>query len=279
MKTQPLVSIIIPVRGVDTFLEDCLNSIKKQTYPRVEVIIVDNDPGKNIKELARKYGAQVHSFFSTVKKGKFDAPHKRNFGVTKAHGEYIYYLDSDMLLSKSIISEAVQLSQKFDALIIPEDSFGVGIWAAAKQLERRCYWGDSSIEAARFFRKTVWKSLGGLDTSLGGGGDDWDLQRRLIDEGYKVGRTQAIVKHNEGALSLKKLIKKRFMYGRDSIKYLVKKPKQSFISYFPIRPSYFREWRMFIRQPLVTLAFICMRIAEYSAGFAGVLYSMVERER
>ena len=88
----------------------------------------------------------------------------------------------------------------YDAVIIPEDSFGEGIWARAKNLERRCYWGDDTVEAPRFVKKKVWSDLGGLDEILGGGGDDWDLYQKLLDQGYKVGRIESITFHNEGKL-------------------------------------------------------------------------------
>ncbi len=162
-----------------------------------------------------------------------------------------------------------------DALVLSEDSFGVGIWAQAKQLERRCYWGDDTVEAARFFKKDVWKKLGGLDVGLKGGGDDWDLHHRLLEAGYVVERTKHIVLHNEGNLSLWSLAQKRFMYGTDSVKYLVKNPKSSFISYFPIRKAYILHWKLFLQKPIVSVFFVIMRSVEYFAGFMGIVYSAV----
>src|SRR5205823_3877249 len=128
-----------------------------------------------------------------------------------------------------------------DAVIVPEDSFGVGIWARAKNLERQCYWGDETVEAPRFLKRQVWDEVSGLDVSVGGN-DDWDLYQKLLKGGYKVGRTRSIVWHNEGHLRLRKLFKKRFMYGRHTIKYIAKRPKEGIRSYFPFRKSYLRNW-------------------------------------
>ncbi|MCL4208935.1 glycosyltransferase family 2 protein [Patescibacteria group bacterium] len=279
MKKEPKISIIIPVKNSSLYLENCLKSIYSQSYKNVEVIIVDSHSKDKTKDIAKKYKCMIFDFEVNLKKGKFDAPYKRNFGVTKAKGEIVYYLDADMELPKGLLAEIAQLIGKngYDALVIPEDSFGIGIWAKAKQLERRCYWGDDTVEAARVFKKSVWDELGGLDTSLGGGGDDWDLHHRLIEGKYKYQRTELIIGHNEGKLSIINLIKKRFMYGRDSVKYLVKKPKQGLASYFPIRMAYIRNWRRFLANPLLTLAFIVMRFFEYAAGFAGIVYSQVKK--
>lgn len=270
-----LVSVIIPTKNSSEFLSNCLSSIRQQTYPNIELIIVDGGSIDKTLEICKKYGAKVFTYKPNVAKGVFDAPHKRNYGVGKAKGKLVYYVDADMELPKKLISEAVGLcSNKYDALILPEDSFGIGIWASAKNLERRCYWGDDSVEAPRFFKKSVWKNVGGLDVSIGGGGDDWDLYQKVLDRGYKVGRTKNIVMHNEGNLKLLKLMKKRFMYGRETAKYIKKRPKAAAASYFPIRMSYIRNWKMFLSRPADSVVFVIMRFCEYLSGGAGILYSM-----
>ncbi len=271
---KELVSVIIPTKNSSRFLENCLKSIKSQTYLSIELIIVDGNSSDKTLEIAKKYKSVIYEFVPKVASGTFDAPHKRNYGAKKARGKYIYYVDADMELSKGLLSEATELCEKrFDALIIPEDSFGEGIWASAKNLERRCYWGDDSIEAPRFFKKDVWKKLGGLDETLGGGGDDWDLHQKLLEKKYNVGRTKNIVGHNEGKLELFKLMKKRFMYGRDSIKYISKRPKAGVVSYFPIRKAYIKNWKLFVMRPIDAVAFIIMRSMEYLAGFSGIVFS------
>lgn len=281
MKSQPLVSIVIPTYNSELFLENCLQSIQNQTYKNIETILVDSNSHDDTLKIAKKFNTIVLNYAPKVSVGKFDAPHKRNYGVEKSSGKFVYYVDADMVLPEKLIQEIVDIFSKTDveALVVPEDSFGIGIWAQAKQLERRCYWGDDTVEAARVFSKKAWDSLGGLDTSLGGGGDDWDLHYRLLSSGFSVGRTQTVVLHNEGNLKLSKLIKKRFMYGRDSVKYLVKRPKASIVSYFPIRMAYIRNWRMLLSSPGNFTAFLVMRSLEYAAGFAGIIYSRFEYEK
>ncbi len=275
---KPLVSIIIPTRNSALYLGNCLHSIKSQTYKNIETIIVDGSSTDNILEIIKKYEVRYLNFSPKVKKGKFDAPQKRNFGVSKSKGKFVYYVDADMELSKNLVSEAVRLcSSTYDGLIIAEDSFGKGIWASAKNLERKCYWGDDKIEAPRFFKKKVWEKLGGLDESLGGGGDDWDLYQKALNDGFKIGRTKNIIRHNEGDLKLMNLFKKRFKYGRDSVKYISKRPKEGISSYFPIRKAYIKNWRLFLGRPIDSIAFVVMRTIEYAAGLSGILYSLIKR--
>lgn len=275
MSNKLLVSIVIPTKNSAVFLDSCLKSIQMQSYSEIEIIIVDGKSTDNVRELAEKYNCVFYTYIPKVKEGTFDAPHKRNYGMKKAKGEYVYWLDADMELSKDLIIEAVNLCEKgADAVILPEDSFGIGIWASAKNLERRCYWGDDAIEAPRFIKKDILLKLGGLDELLGGGGDDWDLYQKLLENGYRVERTKNMVRHNEGNLKLRKLLKKRFMYGKDSFKYVFKRPKAGITSYFPIRKSYIKNWKLFLNRPVDSFFFIIMRSMEYLAGAAGALYSL-----
>lgn len=269
-----LVSIILPTKNSAEFLENCLMSIRHQTYPNIETILVDGKSTDATIELAKKYKCRVFTFVPNVKKGSFDASYKRNYGAKKAKGEYIYWVDADMELPNNLVSEAVNECKKgADAVILPEDSFGIGIWARAKNLERRCYWGDNTVECPRFLKHTVWIKVGGLDESLGAGGDDLDLHRKVIENGYKVGRTKSIVMHNEGNLKLSKLIKKHFMYGRDILKYFHKRPKAGLISYSPIRIAYIKNIKLLLSRPADACVFIFMRIVENFAGALGVVYS------
>ncbi len=278
-KKDPLVSIVIPTKRPDVFLENCLKSLRQQSYKNTEIIIVTGKSSNDMSSITEKYKAKVFKFDPKLPKGKFDAPHRRNYGVKKSKGEYVYCVDADFELTKDVIKECVSCCLKgFDAVITPQDSFGKGIWARAKNLEKRCYFGDNTVEAPRFFRKSVWDKVGGLDESLGGGGDDWDLYQKLLDKNFKVGRVQALVRHNEGHLKLSRLSRKAFMYGKDAMRYFRKRPKNAIKSYFPIRPGYIRNWRLFLQRPLGTVALIIVRVMEYSAGLLGVVYGLIIKD-
>lgn len=275
-----LVSIIIPTKNSSQFLDNCLKRIRQQTHKQIEIIIVD---GRStdisiITKLAKKYRCKIFTFLPRVKKGLFDATKKRNYGAKKAKGKLIYHLDADMELTEHVIGEAVALCESgADAVIVTEDSFGEGIWAGAKNLERRFFWGDDTVESPRFFKKIVWDALGGYDENIAGGGDDRDIYQKMRSGGYKVARTKNFVMHNEGTLHLTDLWKKQFMYKREVLKYLQKRPLMGLISYFPIRKSHITNWKMFASRPKDALLFIIMKTVESIAGISGILYSLVKR--
>ncbi len=272
---NPLVSVVIPGRMSGSVIGNCLKTLRNQLYKNIEVIIVDGNSPDNTKKLAKKYKCRYYNFSPNLKPGLFDAPHKRNYGAAKAKGKYIYYADADMELPPNTVKEAVELAEEnnLDAVIIRQDSYGTSIWANSKWLERRCYWGDDEVEAPRFIKTSVWKKLGGLDESLGAGGDDWDMYQKLLLNNNKVGRTKSVVLNNEGNLTLKKLWKKRFMYGQDTLLYIKKRPNEAGRSYFPIRKAYLKNWRLFLINPGTTVAFIFMRIVETIGLISGIAYS------
>jgi GT2 family glycosyltransferase len=93
---NPKVSIIIPIRDKVEYLVGCLDAIFSITqYENYEVIIVDNESSEKktlrfLRKLERDRQARVHRF-----EGKFNFSAINNFGVSKARGEYILFLNND----------------------------------------------------------------------------------------------------------------------------------------------------------------------------------------
>jgi len=88
------VSVIVPVYNVEKYLPKCLDSLAKQTLKDIEVIIVNDGSPDNSQAIIDKYTKKYKNMKSYVKKngGLSDA---RNYGIKKATGKYIAFLDSD----------------------------------------------------------------------------------------------------------------------------------------------------------------------------------------
>ncbi len=283
MKNKPLVSIVIPTLNIEKIIGECLESVKNQTYSNIELIIVDDHSGDKTPEIARNYGAKVYSYGPDQDEafGKvFGAPCQRNYGVQKAAGKYIYYVDSDMRLTPKVVEECVRLAENedADAVVVPEIPYGEGFWSRCRVLEKMCYINDELIDAARFVRKEVWDSHGGLDLALGCR-DDWDFQQRLNRGGYKTMNCKSYVRHYEGRLTLKKQIKKRFVYGQTIDKYFVRYSDDLATvlkQYSFIRPAFIRHWKKLLRDPVHTLGLFFMKTVEYFAAGAGLVYAKIK---
>lgn len=279
MKIKPLVTIIIPARNSGKFLETCVTYIKNQTYKNIEIIVVDSHSTDNTSSLCKKLQIKLLQFDNSKLQGRFDATFKRNLGAKNAKGTFVYYLDADFQLSPDVVEQAVTACTKegYQAVIVKEIVKGKGFWTECRWLEQECYWGDDNVEAPRFFNKSIWEKLGGLDEGLGAGCDDWDMYQRFLKLGYKAKRIQAPLIHNEGEISLSQIARKAYLYGRDVSKFVNKNPKGGVVYFFPIRPAYIRNWKLFVRYPNLGVGLVILRTVEYMAGAMGIIASYKQK--
>ena len=99
-----LVSVIMPAYNVEKYLAESIESVRKQTYERWELIIVDDDSEDGTYALAEKYSRQDGRIrcFTKTNDGVSAA---RNFGMEQARGEYISFLDADDLWHQDFLGE------------------------------------------------------------------------------------------------------------------------------------------------------------------------------
>jgi glycosyltransferase involved in cell wall biosynthesis len=266
-KNTPLISVIVTTRNNTETLDACLQSIIDQSYTPIELIVVDNNSSDDTKEIAQHYTKLVFN------KGP-ERSAQRNYAVSKAKGDYVLIIDSDMELSVDVVAscaETVREHTNYAALIIPEESFGEGYWAKCKSLERSYYVGMDSIEAARFFDKKLYKKVGGYNETMTGG-EDWDLTNR-IRKIADVGRSHAYIYHNEGRLYFGKTLKKMYYYGSHAGEYFAANPTQSIVAdqSGPLArfKLFFSKPGKLFKNPFVGIGMLTLKTAEYGAGGLG----------
>ncbi|MBU0758651.1 MAG: glycosyltransferase [Nanoarchaeota archaeon] len=107
-----MISIIIPTLNEEKYLPLLLDSIKKQTYKNYEVIVADaNSKDKTVK-IAKKYGCKVVLEPKDKKKNIGNPGKTRNVGVKHAKGDYLLFLDSDVILDKDFVKNVHSIIQK-----------------------------------------------------------------------------------------------------------------------------------------------------------------------
>lgn len=89
-----LVSVIVPIYGVEQYLERCIKSIQNQTYNNLEILLVDDGSPDNCGEICDKY-AEKDSRIRVIHKQNGGLSDARNAGIEVASGEYYFLLDSD----------------------------------------------------------------------------------------------------------------------------------------------------------------------------------------
>jgi glycosyltransferase involved in cell wall biosynthesis len=273
MSKQPLVSIIVTTRNNTATLDACLASITTQTYEQRELIVVDNNSADDTKAIAQRYTTQVYN------KGP-ERSAQRNYAVQQAKGDYVLIIDSDMELQPAVVAECVQAvhaNSAFQALIIPEESFGQGFWAGCKRLERSFYVGVDSIEAARFFDKHLYQQIGGYDETMTGG-EDWDLTGRARQH-TDIGRIPSYILHNEGRPHFTRTVRKMYYYGQHAAEYFAKNPTRSAVTdqsgpLARYKLFFSRPGKLF-RNPIVGIGMLVLKTSEYAA--AGFGYFQMSR--
>lgn len=214
IKNAPLVSVVITTKNEEINIENCLRSIRNQTFKNIELIVVDNFSEDQTAKIAEKYNANVYF------KGN-ERSAQRNYGAKVARGAYVIYLDADMILNPNVIEECTNKCEcdKVDALYVPERIVGDGFWIKVRDFERSFYTG-TVIDAVRFIRRDLFLQVGGFDETLVGP-EDWDFDRK-IRKISQTGVTILPLYHNEGQFNMKKYLKKKSYYTDGIQKYIEK---------------------------------------------------------
>jgi len=271
----PLVSVIVPCKNSQKFLLKTLNSLKKQSYPNFEVIVVDNFSTDKTPRIAKSFKGLKLRF---IQKGPERAA-QNNYAVKIAKGKYVFITASDMLFDRSYLEEAVQAceNQKFDAIYASVLTYGKSYWEKVRGLERLCYVGDNIMESARFYRRDIFLGLGGWDETVIG--NEEDFQTRLDRAGYKTGRIPSREYHLHEFESLQEIFLKTFYYAKFQSSYLKKYPVKAPLQYFPIRPAFIKNVHLFFLHPFLTLGFVAFKVVQYTAAVSGFLATLFMKSK
>jgi len=108
------VSIIIATHNRKNELIECLNSLKKQTYPNYEIVIIDNNSTDGTRELILNEYPETRLFCN---KNNLSLCKPRNFGVAKSLGSYLWFLDSDSTIVNNNCLSVIMKLMKSDETI------------------------------------------------------------------------------------------------------------------------------------------------------------------
>jgi len=278
-KNELRISVIVTTKNNENTIEDCLKSIKDQSLKAFELIVVDNFSSDSTLKISKEFSKKVFSMGP-------ERSAQRNFGVKKSGGNYVFFVDSDMVLNKHVIRDCVNLidnNNLIKIITIPERSIGVGFWSKCKALERSYYKNINWMEAARFFNKKLFEKSGGFDEKLSAG-EDFDLSQKIShnSHNYSSGRINSEIIHNEQQLSLTKTLKKKFYYGKFISNYQNKAHNNKL---FKLQASpvqryllYFSDYRKLFSNPIVGIGMIFMKNLEFIFGGFGYMIGLLQNK-
>lgn len=111
---EDLISIVIPVYKVEKYLEKCIESVLKQTYTNLQIILVDDGSPDNCGKICDEY-AKRDSRIDVIHKVNGGLSEARNVGISKAKGRYIGFVDSDDYIKENMYEILLNLIKKYNA--------------------------------------------------------------------------------------------------------------------------------------------------------------------
>lgn len=156
----PLVSIVVPVWGAEKFLPACLDSIRAQTMPDWECILVDDGSPDNSGTICDEYAAR-DSRFVVIHKENGGVCAARNTGMRAARGQYLTFCDNDDMFHPRLLEWAVaamkEVPEGFVAWRYTRDRNNFNTGKETGQAKR--YIWDDSYVIAQAISVTVWNKL------------------------------------------------------------------------------------------------------------------------
>ena len=110
------ISVIVPVYNIEGYIERCLKSIQKQTYPRFEVIIIDDGSTDNSLLLCQKF-AKKYRNFRVINQKNQGLSAARNTGIKKATGDFLAFVDGDDEILPNFLADLMTAAEVADAEI------------------------------------------------------------------------------------------------------------------------------------------------------------------
>jgi glycosyltransferase involved in cell wall biosynthesis len=201
------VTVGICVKNSESTIKQAMESVLNQDFPHelMEILIVDGYSQDNtlkiVKEILKNKDVHVKIFREREGLGR-----ARQIVVENAHGEYILWIDGDMILSKDFVKKQVEFMDNNPAVGIAKGKYGIvkysenkSIVAFLEDLEfilstRRVGEVKDKVLATSgcIYRTKAIRGVGGFDPSIKGVGEDIDAEGRVKAAGWKLYITSAI---------------------------------------------------------------------------------------
>lgn len=206
MKSSPDISVIIPIYNVEKYLEECLDSVVANLSCEldIEVILVNDGSTDKSADIANKYIDKYSNFVMYCKSngGLSDA---RNYGVKKARGNYIFFLDSDDWILEDTLVRLFSFSKRNNCDMVQCGNIYVYPKSSVSSLE---YWPKNCFEMVLnteeamskliendILKNFAWGKLykreivDGIDFPLGKYFEDSYWQHQVIHKAKRIGLT------------------------------------------------------------------------------------------
>ncbi len=181
-----MVSVIVPCYNQAEYLDECLQSVLDQAYQNWECIIINDGSPDDTMEIALKW-CEKDDRFKYLYKENGGLSSARNSGIEIASGTFILPLDADDYISENYIEVCLRkIQESIDNKIV----YGKAVKFGAKNedwlLETFSFDNllqKNMIFCTAMYRKSDWKMVGGYDTNMKEGREDWEFWINVLKRG------------------------------------------------------------------------------------------------
>ena len=240
----PLVTVVVPALNEADTIHEVVRSLREQTYPNIEIILIDDGStdgtGEQMSRLAAHYGLRVHRM--ARRQGKSAAI---NVGLLMARGEFVVLMDSDSTLERSTVWHLVRHFEDPNVgavsgnLTVRNHNHSVLTrlqaieYLLSLSMDRRfkAELGILSIVpgAIGAYRRELLSNVGGLDP---GPGCDSDATIRIRKLGRQIAFAQDAICRTTAPTSVFKLMKQRLRWDRNLVRNRARKHRDIFYPSF-----------------------------------------------
>jgi len=207
---QPLISVIIPNYNHTRFIPTAIKSVLNQTYPRCEIIVVDDGSTDDSREVVAQFGDKVRYIWQKNQ----GLAGTRNTGIQAAAGEMIALLDADDEWAPEFLDTMIRLAGEnpnglvfycmaqcmdVDGNDLPQLVGGPPV--APEALYQKLLRANFIIPSTVIFKRQPLLEAGSFDASLRSC-EDWDMWLRLLPAGQIIGTAQTLVRYRVHGSSL-----------------------------------------------------------------------------
>ena len=211
LKNKPLISIIIPSRNEAHRISECIKTLKSQTYPKLEIIIVDDSTDNTVEVIKSIVGNDKR--FKIIKQKKLPTgwvgkPFALQQGSKSSKGEWLLFIDADTYYDPVLIERTIEfaLKNKLDMLSLAPRHICKSFWEkviqpiplsvipAASPLAKV---NDPKSKVAHasgpyiMIKHSIFDKVGGYETIKGHIADDIELAKLIKTSGFRLGFANA----------------------------------------------------------------------------------------
>lgn len=182
------VSVIMPCYNKAEYVEEAIESVLKQTYNNIEIIVVNDGSTDNSSEVIKSISDRNENIIFFDEKENRGVVWARNFGIAKATGEFILPLDADDTIQATFIEKAVRILERNSKMVIScKNVFDKDANDNKGLIDtQKIVLGDEIFVCTSMFRKTDFEEVGGYKEIFNKiGCEDFELYVNFISKGYK----------------------------------------------------------------------------------------------